>query len=154
MDGTTVLWIVLAIAVVLVFVAVFAVRRLSSIRRTEHDHEAANDLRRQAASSAPSLDKHEAVAREVEARARKARAESGEKAAEADRLDAGARERQRHAERYRNERDGVLRRAAELDESAGKPSEARETPDSGVPHVAADRPDDRSSTGEQPGSTI
>jgi hypothetical protein len=115
MDGSTVLWIVLAVIAVLVAVALVVMMMRRTSRRLDRDREAANELRQRAAAETPAVEKHEAVAHEVQARARTARAEAEQKLAEAERLEAGAHERSRIAEQSRDDLNERLRRAAQLD---------------------------------------
>lgn len=116
MDGTTVLWIVLAVVVVLILIAIMAAAmRRTKQRRIEHDREQARTLQQEAQTASARAEKQQAAADEVEARSRRAQAIADEKAAEARRLAAGAAERRQVVEETRSEVDARLSRADALD---------------------------------------
>jgi type II secretory pathway pseudopilin PulG len=125
MDGMTVLWIVVALAALVILVALIAgATRTSSKRRAERDRQQAYEHEQQARTSAARAEKQEAAADEVEARARKAQAIADEKAAEARRLAAGASERREAAAEARTEMDEHRTKAENLH------------PDESTPHAA------------------
>ena len=83
MDSTTTVWIVVAIAAVIVIAAlVFAARN----RRNQHRHVEAERIREDVTTHVAKVDKREALADETAASARAAEAEAEAKAAEAARL--------------------------------------------------------------------
>jgi len=116
MDGTAVLWIVLAVVVLLVLLfAVVAGMRRAKERKLEDDRQHAYNLHQEAQEAELRAQKQEAVAAEVDARSRKAQAEADEKRAEAQRLAAGAREREGVASEARAESAQHRDRASQLD---------------------------------------
>ncbi|HEY3004863.1 MAG TPA: hypothetical protein VGJ44_21120 [Kribbellaceae bacterium] len=148
MDGSTVLWIVLAVIAVLVAVALVVMMMRRTSRRLDRDREAANELRQRAAAETPAVEKHEAVAHEVQARARTARAEAEQKLAEAERLEAGAHERSRIAEQSRDDLNERLRRAAALDPDSVDPDTPADRADMATGPRTAARPASEASTAD------
>ena len=125
MDGMTILWIAVGLAVLVIVVALVAgaLSRVST-RRAERQRQEANEHEQQAWTSAMHAEKQQATADEVDARARKAQAIADEKAAEARRLAAGADERREAAAEARTESDEHLTRAQDL-----RPDETRQSED-------------------------
>lgn len=113
MDGSTIVWIIVAVVVLLVVLAIAGV--FGKKKKTEHDRSRAQELREQAAAQSTGVQQHEAQARETEAEAKAARAEAERRAAEAQRLEAEAADKRSTAAGYREERDERLRQADELD---------------------------------------
>lgn len=109
MDGSTIIWIVLAVVVVIIVVALLMSKGRQ--KRAEVHRDQAEQIRREAQQHDRELREREAHAEEAEAQARRARAEADERAAEAKRLEAEAERRGEHAHEVRAERDEQLRRA-------------------------------------------
>ena len=83
MDSTTIVWIVVAIAAVILIAAlVFAARS----KRNQRRHVEAERIREDVTTHIAKVDKREALADETAAKARAAEAEAEAKAAEAARL--------------------------------------------------------------------
>jgi hypothetical protein len=83
MNSSTVVWIVVAVAAVIVLAAlVFAARN----RRNQHRHVQAEQMREELTEHTQKVDKRQALADETAAKARAAEAEAEAKAAEAARL--------------------------------------------------------------------
>lgn len=83
MNSTTVVWIVVAVAAVIVLAAlVFAARN----KRNQHRHVQAEQMREELTTHVQKVDKRQALADETAAKARAAEAEAEAKAAEAARL--------------------------------------------------------------------
>ncbi len=123
MDGSTVLWIVLAVIAVLVLVAlVVMMMRRTSDRRLDRDREAAHELRQLAAAE--------------------------QELAESERLEAGAHERSRIAEQSRYDPNERLRRAGALDPDSVVPDTGwQRNPDTSD---TSWRPEPRPPRAEQP----
>ncbi|MEU4604900.1 hypothetical protein AB0F43_18115 [Kribbella sp. NPDC023972] len=150
MDGMTILWIVVALAALVILVALIAgATRKSSKRRAERDREQAYEQEQQARTSAVRAEKQEAAADEVEARARKAQAIADEKAAEARRLAAGATERREAAEQARTESEEHRTRAQELHPDQATPHAATWGNEQSTDQDASTRDRDRTDLGSE-----
>jgi hypothetical protein len=109
MDNNAIIWIVVAVAAVIVIALVaWTVRK--SRRRAE-----AERLRGEIGQRTEHLEKREAVAAETEARAKAAQAEAEAKAAEAARLQNTARTHREAVDNSREELDAHRERADKLD---------------------------------------
>jgi FtsZ-interacting cell division protein ZipA len=118
---STAAWIVIAVVVVLVVLAVafFAMRRSQSAQRTK-----SHELRDDAVERGAVVDQREAEAQEVAARAQMAKAEADAKAAEAARLESVAQQQQAHAADSREDVDEQLQQADRLDPDIDTPDTA------------------------------
>ena len=116
MDGSTILWIVLAIAALLVIAALvyFATRKQKDVRRGK-----AKALREDASSRAEGLRQREAKAAEAHSRAQRAQTEAEQKAVEARNLRERAQREEQTVAESRAEVQERLRRADKLDPDSG-----------------------------------
>jgi len=122
MDGSTWLWIVLAIVVIAVVIvaALAGTRKQKSMRINKAD-----TMRDEAAEDAALLAQRENKAAEMDARARAAQAEADAKTAEAERLAATAERQQAGVADERTDLDERLRRADEVDPRVDHEQEAQ-----------------------------
>lgn len=113
MDSNVMIWIVVAVAAIVV-IAFVALTVRNSRRRAE-----AERLRGEIGQRTEHLEKREAVAAETEARATAAKAEAEAKAAEAARLENTARTHRQAATTSREELDAHQERVDKLDPKGG-----------------------------------
>ena len=132
MDGSTVIWVIVAIVVLLAVIAgVVALSRRTSAKRQERDRARAEELRAQAAATHEGIKKHQAEADAADARAREIRAEADRKLAEAKRMEAEVREKKSTLHEHVERRDEVLRQADDLDPDVETDREATDEVDTG-----------------------
>ena len=115
MDNGAVVWVVIALVVLALVIAVVMVRRSHGASRVEGQRDEARELRARAEADQVDLQRREAEAAKVDAQARMAQAEADARAADAAALQVQARERAEHADTSRAELDQQLRRADEID---------------------------------------
>ena len=109
MEGSTIVWIIVAIIVVGGIIAYVMSR--SGARRAEVDRAKAAEIRESATEHDRQLREREATAAEMRARSEMARVEAQKRELEAERLAAEADHRSESADAVRRERDEKLRLA-------------------------------------------
>lgn len=115
MDRTTLVWIVVGAAVLVLLVVLALALRGRRGRVHDERREEAARLRQEADSERLELQRREAEAARVDAEARMAQAEADARAAEAARLQADAQEHAARVDSHRTEVEERLRRADEID---------------------------------------
>lgn len=142
MDAVQIIWIIVAIAVVLVIIGIIA--RIAGSKRKDRNREEAGRMRAEAQEGHLKARERENAARRAEADAEAAELKSREHDVEAKRLQAEAQDAQIAAERKRLESDKLGASAAEgLEESAEQLRRADKLdPASEGGKVSSERPDD------------
>jgi FtsZ-interacting cell division protein ZipA len=138
MDSTTVVWIVAAIAAVIVIAAlVFAARS----RRNRHRHVEAERIRDDLTTHTAKVDKRQALADETTARARAAEAEAEAKAAEAARLKERAADHHEAVATSREDIEERRRHADKLDPKTRVEDEPAQRDEPGRHEAATQEPE-------------
>ena len=122
-------WVWIAVAVIAAVVVIAVIAMLAKRKKAERDRAQAHELREHAAEKVTEVQRHDAIAKETEAKAAQARAEAERKEAEAHRLEAEAMDKQRVASGHREEHQEHLRKADELDPDVKHPAPTTGEPD-------------------------